>query len=84
MFLSRDQTERCYTLSMRTPAKQAARGKGSRRSKPVQGAIHRQPAIEHHVTAYEVARSAGVIGVIRGARKDLSTNRTLLNGFGGS
>ena len=33
-------------------------------------------------SAYEVAEEAGLIGCVRGAPKDLSTNRRHLEGFG--
>jgi len=35
-------------------------------------------------SAYEMAKSAGLIGCARGAPKDLSTNRRHLEGFGNS
>ena len=48
---------------------------------PAKAVAHRSRTQD---TVYELARSAGLIGVVKGARKDLSTNPEHFRGFGGS
>ena len=48
-------------------------------------AVERQlDAGENSLTAYELAKNAGLIGVVKGAIRDLSTNPKYFDGFGGS
>jgi predicted DNA-binding protein len=78
-------------LTLRLPAalrrrlKDAAQRKGTRESDFVRGAVERQLAAETiETTAYDRAKAAGLIGVARGASRDLSTNPKHLKGFGRS
>lgn len=80
-----------YRITVRFPAdlrrrlKQAADNSGTRESDLVRGAVERHLAAENHsITAYDRVRQAGLIGVVRGASSDLSTNREHFDGFGGS
>ena len=51
----------------------------------VRSAAERQlEAGENSLTAYELAEIAGLIGVVKGAIRDLSTNPKYFDGFGGS
>jgi predicted DNA-binding protein len=78
-------------ITVRLPAelrrrlKAAARRNGTRESDIVRGAVERQFAAEEEVTtAYEHAKKAGLIGAVRGASRDLSTNAKHFDGFGDS
>jgi len=72
-------------LALRQRLKAAARRKGTRESDLVRGAVERQLAAEDNaITAYERAKKAGLIGAVRGASRDLSTNPAHLDGFGSS
>jgi len=80
-----------YRITVRFPGdlrrrlKQAAHSRGTRESDLVRGAVERQLADEDRaVTAYQRAAQAGLIGIVRPARKDLSTNPKHFEGFGGS
>ena len=80
-----------YRITVRFPAdlrrrlKEAAHSRGTRESDLVRGAVERHLAAENHaITAYVRARQAGLIGVVRGASSDLSTNPKHFDGFGGS
>ena len=65
--------------------KDAARRNGTRESDLVRGAVERQLAVEDQsLTAYEHAKKAGLIGAVRRARRDLSTNPKHFDGFGDS
>ena len=45
--------------------------------------MERQLAAENEgLTAYESVKKAGLIGVVRGASRDLSTNRKYVDSFG--
>jgi hypothetical protein len=86
-----DSQMKDYRITVRFPAdlrrrlKQAANTSGTRASDLVRGAVERQLAAENHaVTAYERAEKAGLIGAVRGASRDLSTNPKHFEGFGGS
>jgi hypothetical protein len=51
----------------------------------VRAAVERQLALEDKaLTAYDRAKKAGLIGAVRGASRDLSTNPAHFDGFGGS
>jgi predicted DNA-binding protein len=78
-------------ITVRLPAelrrrlKEAARHARTRESDLVRSAVERQLAVEDDaVTAYERAKRSGLIGAIRGASPDLSTNPKHFDGFGGS
>jgi Arc/MetJ-type ribon-helix-helix transcriptional regulator len=80
-----------YRITVRLPAelrqqlKAAAHRAGTRESELVRAAVERQLAREDKaLTAYERARKAGLIGAVRGASRDLSTNPAHFDGFGGS
>ena len=86
-----DRTMKDYRITVRFPAdlrrrlKQTARRHGTRESDLVRGAVERQLAAEEHViTAYERAKKAGLIGAVRKASRDLSTNPRHFDGFGRS
>jgi len=80
-----------YRITVRFPAelrrrlKAAARRSGTRESDLVRSAVERQLAAEEDaLTAYERAKKAELIGAVRGAARDLSTNPGYFNGFGSS
>ena len=80
-----------YRITVRLPAelrrrlKDAARRNGTRESEIVRQAIERQFETEDEgVTAYELAKKAGLIGAVRDASRDLSTNPKYFDGFGGA
>ncbi|MBI3208044.1 MAG: CopG family transcriptional regulator [Candidatus Solibacter usitatus] len=65
--------------------KAAARRNGTRESDLVRCALEIHLASgEAELTAYEHAKKSGLIGAVRGARRDLSTNPKYFDGFGGS
>jgi len=71
------------TGEMHQRLKAAARSHGERESDLVRTAVERQLAVEDQaLTAYEHAKKAGLIGVVRGASRDLSTNPKHFKGFG--
>ncbi len=70
---------------MRRRLKAAARRRGTRESDLVRRAVELQLAAdEDSPTAYEHAKRAGLIGVVKGTPRDLSTNPKYFDGFGGS
>jgi predicted DNA-binding protein len=78
-----------YRITVRLPAglrkrlRDAAQRSGTRESDIVRGAIERQFAAEDAgISAYERAEKAGLVGAVRGASEDLSTNPRHLDGFG--
>ena len=80
-----------YRITVRFPAelrqklKAAAHRTGTRESDLVRGAVERQlEAEENTLTAYDHAKKAGIIGAVRGAARDLSTNPKHFDGFGKS
>ena len=80
-----------YRLTIRLSAemhrrlKDSAHRSGTRESEIVRGAVERQFAGEDEkMGAYEWAKKAGMIGVVKGASRDLSTNPKYFDGFGGS
>ncbi len=73
------------TAELRRRLKDAAHRSGTRESDIVRGAVERQfAAEEREITAFERAKNAGLIGAVRGARRDLSTNPKHFRGFGNS
>ena len=74
-----------FPAELRQRLKAAAHGSGRRESDLVRGAVERQLAVEDQaLPAFEHAKKAGLIGAVRGAPRDLSTNRGHFDGFGGS
>lgn len=80
-----------YRITVRFPAelrqrlKAAARRSGRRESDLVRGAVEQQlAAYDDTPTAYEYAKRAGLVGAVRGASRDLSTNPQHFDGFGSS
>ena len=70
---------------LRRRLKDAAHRSGSRESEIVRGAVERQLATEdEQITAFERAQKAGLIGAVRDADRDLSTNLRHFEGFGHS
>jgi predicted DNA-binding protein len=73
------------TAELRRRLKDAAQRSGTRESDLIRGAVERQLAADDHtLTAYEHAKRAGLIGAVRGAIRDLSTNPKYFDGFGES
>jgi predicted DNA-binding protein len=80
-----------YRITVRFPAelrqrlRAAAHRSGTRESDLVRAAVERQLAAEDAaLTAYELAKKAGLIGAVKGANQDLSTNPRHFEGFGNS
>lgn len=74
-----------FPATLRRRLKQAARSSGTRESDLVRVSVEQRLAGEDQaVTAYERCKKAGLIGVVRGASRDLSTNPRHFDGFGGS
>ena len=78
-------------ITVRIPAelrrrlKSAARRKGTQESELIRTAVERLfAAEEEQPSAYERLKKAGLIGTVKGAPSDLSTNRKHFDGFGGS
>jgi predicted DNA-binding protein len=72
-----------FTAAMRGRLKTAADRAGKRESDLVREAVARQLDIEEDaLSAYDLAKKAGLIGVVRGTPPDLSTNRRHFDGFG--
>ena len=71
------------TAELRRRLKAAAQRSGARESDLVRGAVERQLAAEDEaLSAYEHAKRAGLIGVVKGASRDLSTSPEHFRGFG--
>jgi predicted DNA-binding protein len=86
-----DRQMKDYRITVRFPAelrqrlKTAAHRSGTRQSDLVRAAVERQLAAEDDaLTAYEHAKKAGLIGEVKGANQDLSTNPRHFGGFGGT
>ena len=74
-----------FPVDLRRRLKAAARRCGTKESDLVRAAVERQLAAEgDSPTAYERAKNAGLIGVVRGAGRDLGTNPKHFDGFGNS
>jgi predicted DNA-binding protein len=70
---------------MRRRLKASARHSGRRESDLVRSAVELHLASEEGVlTAFERAEKAGLIGVVKGTPRDLSTNPKYFDGFGGA
>jgi predicted transcriptional regulator len=69
----------------RRKLKAAARRRGRRESDLVRDAVELRLAEEAgSPSAYEYAKKAGLIGAVKGAPRDLSTNANYFDGFGGT
>jgi hypothetical protein len=74
-----------FPAELRRRLRDAARRSGTRESDLVRGAVERHlDSGGGAISAYDRAKRAGLIGVVRGASPDLSTNRKHFDGFGGS
>jgi predicted DNA-binding protein len=74
-----------FSPEMRRLLQAVARRVGRRESDLVRDAVERQLAAEENpVTAYDLAKRAGLIGAAKGKVRDLSTNPKYFDGFGGS
>jgi predicted DNA-binding protein len=78
-------------ISVRVPRgiarrlKERSRATGTRQSEVVRQALEKYlPEDGTGQTAYDLAKKVGLIGCIRGAPKDLSTNKKYFKGFGKS
>jgi predicted DNA-binding protein len=76
-------------ISVRVPGgiarrlKERSRVTGARESQVVREALEEYLSKDNNQeTAYDRAQKAGLIGCIRGGRKDVSTNKSLFKGFG--
>lgn len=73
------------SAEVRSRLKAVARRSGTRESDVVRSAVELRLATEESsLTAYEYAKKARLIGVVKGAVRDLSTNQKHFDGFGGS
>lgn len=74
-----------FPPDLRRRLRESARRNRTRESDVVRLALERQLAVEEGaLTPYEHAKRAGLIGVVKGASRDLSTNPRYFDGFGGS
>jgi len=65
--------------------KERSRVTGSRESQVVREALEQYLSTNHkEQTTYDLLQEAGLIGCVRGAPKDLSTNKRYFKGFGKS
>jgi predicted DNA-binding protein len=70
---------------LRRRLKAAARQSGKCESDIVRGVVEKTFAVENpSTTAYERVKRAGLIGIVRNADRDLSTNPRYFDGFGKS
>jgi Arc/MetJ-type ribon-helix-helix transcriptional regulator len=73
------------SAKLRSRLRDAVRRGGTRESDFVRAAVEGRLAEQDRAaTAYEHAKRAGLIGAVRGASSDLSTNPRHFDGFGGS
>jgi len=74
-------------ISVRVPAgivkrlKERSRATGTRESEVVREALEKHLSLDAP-TAYDRAVEVGLIGVVRSGKKDLSTNKKYMRGFG--
>jgi predicted DNA-binding protein len=78
-------------ISVRVPGgivrrlKERSRATGARESQVVREALEQYLSTNHsEQTTYDLLREAGLIGCVRGAPRDLSTNKKYFKGFGES
>ena len=72
-----------FSAELRRRLKAASRRSGLHESDLVRGAVERHLEAEDKTSAYDLAKQSGLIGAVRGASRDLSTNRKHFDGFGG-
>jgi predicted DNA-binding protein len=80
-----------YRITVRFPAtlrrrlREAAHRSGRRESEWIRAAVEQQLAADElELTAYDRVKRAGLLGIVKGASPDLSTNPRHFGGFGGS
>jgi predicted DNA-binding protein len=73
-----------FPATLRRRLNTAARLAGVPVSDVVRDAVEKQLAAEDGATAFERVKKAGLIGAVRSARRDVSTNRKYFEGFGKS
>ena len=74
-----------FSPELRQRLKETARRSKLRESDLIRGAVERHlKAEENALTAYERVANAGLIGMVKSAPRDLSTNRKHFHGFGES
>ncbi|MBZ5725934.1 MAG: ribbon-helix-helix domain-containing protein [Acidobacteriia bacterium] len=74
-----------FSAELRHRLKATAHRIGKRESDLVRAAVERLLAAEDDaLTAYEHAKRTGLIGAVKGASRDLSTNPEHFRGFSGS
>jgi predicted DNA-binding protein len=72
-------------LELRRRLKAAANRSGRQESALIRAAIERELAADEGApTAYDRAKKAGIVGIVRGTPPDLSTNPKYFEGFGRS
>lgn len=71
-------------VELRRRLKEAARDTQTRESDVIRGALERELSGQEPTTAFDRAKKAGLIGIVRNAARDLSTNPKHLRGFGRS
>lgn len=85
-----DRQMKDHRITVRFPAelrqrlKDAAHRSGARESAYIRGAVEHRLAADDAITAYERAKKAGLIGAVRRASRDLSTNPRHFDEFGGA
>jgi predicted DNA-binding protein len=74
-----------FPLELRRRLKAAALQSGTKESDVVRGAVQEHlDAAATSTSAYDKMKKAGLIGLVRGANRDLSTNPLHFEGFGKS
>jgi predicted transcriptional regulator len=73
-----------FPAELRRRLKDAAHRSGARESTLIREAVEHRLAADDAITAYDRAKKAGLIGAVRRASPDLSTNPRHFDGFGGS
>ena len=72
-----------FTADMRQRLLETADRRGKRESDVIREAVVRELAADDlATTAYDRVKRAGLVGMVKGARRDLSTNREHFKGFG--
>jgi len=83
--MKQDRISIRLTAELRRKLDVAAKRNGRRPSDVVREALERELAsVEPAVTAYDLALKCGLIGAVKGASPDLSTNQEHFKGFGRS
>ena len=74
----------CVLRGIAQRLKERSRATGARESEVVREALEKFLSNSGEQTAYDLARKPGLIGCIRGAPTDLSTNKRYFKDFGKS